>query len=71
MLYACGRCRQWRNISVKYLANSFAGAFFQLIIGMIGVFCLCSFIVAWEYGAVCSMFLYFHLLFWYNIVTLF
>jgi hypothetical protein len=71
VLYACGRCRQWRNIFVKYLANSFAGAFFQLIIRMIGVFYLCSFIVTWRFWAVGFMFVYFVLIFRYNNVTFF
>jgi hypothetical protein len=60
MLYACGRCRQLPNIFVKYFANLYAGAFFRLILGLVGVFC-CSFIVAWRYGAVGLMFVYFHL----------
>jgi hypothetical protein len=39
-----------------------AGAFLQLIIGLIGMSCLCIFIVAWRFGAVGFMFMYFHLL---------
>jgi hypothetical protein len=49
------------NIFVRYFASSYAGAFLQLIIGLIGVFSLCSFIVAWSFGAVGFVFIYFHL----------
>jgi hypothetical protein len=41
-------------------ASSYAGAFFQLIMGLIGVPGLCSFIVACRVGSVGFMFVYFH-----------
>jgi hypothetical protein len=40
MLYVFGKCKQLCNILVKCFASSYAGAFFQLIIGLIGLFCL-------------------------------
>jgi hypothetical protein len=48
------------NVFVKCFANSYAGAFLQLIIGLMGVFGLCSFIVPCKFGAVGFMFVYFH-----------
>jgi hypothetical protein len=42
MLYALG------NVLVRHFSSSYACAFLQLIIGLIGVYCLCSFIVAWR-----------------------
>jgi hypothetical protein len=44
MLY--GRCRVLHNVFVQYFASSYAGAFFKLTVDLIGVFGLCSFIVA-------------------------
>jgi hypothetical protein len=48
-------------VLLNFFAISYAGAFFQLIIGLIGVFGLCSFIVACMHGAVGFMFVYFHM----------
>jgi hypothetical protein len=39
----------------------FASAFFQLIMGLMGVPGLCSFIVAYRVGVVRFMFVYFHM----------
>jgi hypothetical protein len=54
-----GRCMC--NVFVRYFASSYMGTFSQLIIVLIGVFCLHNFIVAWRFGAVGFMFIYFHL----------
>jgi hypothetical protein len=43
-------------------ASSYAGAFFQLIMGLMGIPGLCSFIVACRVGDVGFMFVYFHVL---------
>jgi hypothetical protein len=61
MLYVLGRCKQLCNVFVRYFASLYVHAFLQLIIGLISVFCLCDFIVAWRFGAVGFMFIYFHL----------
>jgi hypothetical protein len=58
MFYVLGRCKQLCIVFVRYFASSNGDAFLQLIIGLIGVFCLCSFIVAWKFGAVDFMFVY-------------
>jgi hypothetical protein len=38
MLYVYGRCRWLRRVLAKYFASSYAGAFFQLITGLMGMF---------------------------------
>jgi hypothetical protein len=51
-----GRCRYLGNVYLKCFANSYAGAFSQVIIILMGVFGLCNFIVAWRLGGVEFMF---------------
>jgi hypothetical protein len=46
LTYVYGNCRRFCNIVVKNFASLYAGAFIQLIIGLMGVLFLCSFIVA-------------------------
>jgi hypothetical protein len=60
-LYVYGKFRWLCNIFVNCFANSNAGAFFQLIILLMGVFLLCNYIVACRIGAVGFMFVYVHM----------
>jgi hypothetical protein len=53
------------------VSNSYAGAFFQIIIGLMGLFGLSSFILACRFGAVGFMFAYLHVFFLYGVVTMF
>lgn len=48
------------SVSVNCFASSYAGAFSQLNINLIGVFGLHSFSVAYRFRAMGFMFLYFH-----------
>jgi hypothetical protein len=57
-LYVYGRCRQLHNVFVKCFVNLYVGAFFQLIIGLMGVFGLCNLIVAWRLGGAGFMSVY-------------
>jgi hypothetical protein len=44
-LYVYGRFKQFCSVFDNCFANSYAGAFFQLIMGLIGALGLCNFIV--------------------------
>jgi hypothetical protein len=46
MLYVHGKCSWLCKSVATCFAISYAGAFFQFIIGLMGVFSLCNFIVA-------------------------
>jgi hypothetical protein len=59
------------TVFVRCFANSYAGAFFQLMSGLMGMFGSCSFIVAHRFRAVGVMFVCFHVFFMYGVVTLF
>jgi hypothetical protein len=61
-LYVYGRFKQFCSVFVHCVASSYAGAFFQLNMGLIGVFGFCSFIVACRLGAVGFTFVYFNML---------
>jgi hypothetical protein len=45
MLYVLGSFKQLCNIFFRYFASFYEGTFLQLIVGLIGVFCLYNFIV--------------------------
>jgi hypothetical protein len=59
-LYVYGKFKNLCSVFVNCFNNSYAGASFQLVIGLIDVFDLCSFIVACRQGAVGFMHVYFH-----------
>jgi hypothetical protein len=61
-----------RNIFIKYFASSYANAFFQLIIGLIGVFFFVQFYCGmkiWGHGVHVCVFP--SVFFWYIIIILF
>jgi hypothetical protein len=60
-LYVYGRCRYLRSVCDKCFATSYAGAFFQLIIVLMGVLGMCNFIVTWGFGGVGFMSLYLYM----------
>jgi hypothetical protein len=59
------------NVFVRCFANSYAGAIFQLIICLMGVFGLCSFIVRCSFGTVGFIFVFPCVFFLYGVITLF
>jgi hypothetical protein len=44
----------------KCFTDSYAGAFCQLIVGLMGVFGLCNFMVTWRFRGTGFMFVYLH-----------
>jgi hypothetical protein len=57
-VYVYGRCMWLRSVCDKCFTLTYAGAFFQLIIDLMGVFGLCNFMVAWMFRVAGFMFVY-------------
>jgi hypothetical protein len=66
-----GRCRWLCRVFVKCLANLYVGAFFQLIIGLMGVLGLCNFFVTWRLDGVGFKFVYLHMVSFCMVVLLY